>query len=584
MRGCGSFISIVSACVLAMGLSGCAYSMKNKDITKSDYNQVINADNQLYSVAKHLKERRISKEKKELAIYNGEKLSSVLQRLGKLEGVYYYLDKRSNDLELKGIDGYKIYNFTDLKNYVTTIYPNYDLEIEKNQYYKKLPKVVRVRKKKTLSELDAIEFDSRYVNVPSRLFNLINYMLKKKGWSVIDNADVKELFNKETNINFQGSLRKFLEYFAKNNNIFVDFDYTKKQIVFSAYKVKHYPINIPTGVYRFSNVLSMDTASTENQKSQNKLEMQNEYDAIKTLKDAMQKIFTSAEKKSGKEYWFFIDSVNELVVKADPEKLAAVEEVVRNVNNKALKQVMVKLSVYEVSLDKNSQFGIDWNYVYKKAMEIGSFASPGAQMPSFSIDFDNKNSPAVFKYTKRDHKGISFIVNLLKKFGKTKLYYQMPVITTNNIPAVYNIANKKSYIKSLTINDTGTNSNYNGGVNIQVEQADAISGQYIYIKPTILSNDQLMLSTKMIFSYVKDIQKQDFQNGMYVQTPDIDENVYSQNLIISSGEKVIIGGFTIKGVRKDYSGMTDKPTFLTGLDKDAKTNKEIVLVIEAKEL
>lgn len=333
-----------------------------------------------------------------------------------------------------------------------------------------------------------------------------------------------------------------------------------------------------TEKYSFTNEISSDIDSNVGDgKNTGNIKVASEYDILKSLKTLLNKVIN---KNNPDEYWSIIKATNELVVKASPDVLATIQQVVDNINTTALKQVDIKITVYEVSLDKKYQYGINWGYVNKILSSTGELKtltalSTNSAIPSLDTAL---SSPAIFKYT--GDEGISTLVSLLNNFGKTILSYQIPLKTTNNIPAVANLANKKSYISKFTISTTDTQGQ------ISIEQADVTGGEYVYLKPTILDN-QILLSLKMVFSNINDITKQEFGNGQYVQTPDLSKNVYNQNIVLHSGDKIIIGGITKKYNKNGYDGSTNENSMfapLLGVKNKNQQNTETVIIIEAKEV
>jgi len=557
-------------------LVGCSASTVNEQPTKEEQSKIINKmlDN---SENVFLKDRIKQKHIKQnyIYVYSNEKVSTVLKKLGTLENRYYYL--RGKDIEITGNRSFKIHDFQELNSYIKTL-TNYELNIKINEFRKDLPKIVTIVEQIKASSLDDIVFSSKGIQIPSHIFlQLSNYA---KGWKVVDYADVKSFFNKKQYTTFNGSLREFIEYFAQNNNIFVDFNYNKKKITFKKYKTKHFPINIVLEKYKFTNNLVVDVDKPKDSSSKSgdgKVEVSNEYDALKSLTSLLNKIIKKSDEK---EYWDFLTTTNKLVVKTTPRKLKTIESVVNNINETALKQIFMKVSVYEIALNRESQFGVDWGYINQIVDSAGTITKATIGSTSSVVGTVDKalTSPSIFKMS---GEGFNTAIKLLNQFGDTSLSNQMPLITTNNIPSIYSLADRTGYISDYTLETTA-----NVGSNITIEQSKAISGQYVYMKPTIF-NDEILISLKMILSRVKNIEKQEFSNGQYIQTPSDTKNVISQNIVIQNGEKIIIGGIIEKISGVAYKGLSPYNNNYSSLVGDKNTilrNKEVVIVIEAKQL
>jgi len=562
--------------VMTFILVGCSTSMVNEQPTKAEQSKTINKvlnNSQNVFLKDKIKQKHIKQNY--IYAYPNEKVSTVLKKLGTLENRYYYL--RGKDIEITGNRNFKIHTFQELNSYIKTL-TNYELEIKINEFRKDLPKIVTIIEQKQASNLDNIVFSSNGIQIPSHIFSqLSNYA---KGWRVVDYADIKTLFNKKQYTTFSGSLRDFIEYFAQNNDIFVDFNYNKKKIIFKKYKTKHFPIKIVLEKYKFKNNLMVDIDEPSDNStgdSGGKVEIKSEYDALTSLTSLLNKIIKKTDEK---EYWNFLTTTNKLVIKTTPRKLKTIENVVNNINEIALKQIFMKVSVYEIALNRESQFGIDWGYVNDIVDSAGVVTKTTIGSTSSIVGTVDKalTSPSIFKMS---GEGFNTAIKLLNEFGDTSLSNQMPLITTNNIPSIYSLADRTGYISDYTLETTA-----NVGSNIAIEQAKAISGQYVYMKPTIF-NDEILISLKMILSRVKDIEKQEFSNGQYIQTPNDTKNVISQNIVIQNGEKIVIGGIIEKIAGDGYKGLSPYNSdfsALLGEKNKLLKNKEVVIVIEAKQL
>lgn len=522
-------------------------------------------------------------------VYPNEKLSVALKDLGKLQNKYYYLQGR--DVEILGTQAFKVHDFDELNDYVKTL-TNFEIEVTKNLLHATLPKIVEIKEQKKATILDDIRFDSSIYNVPSHQFSELTRVTD--GWRVVDDADIKADFNAKQYVNFRGSLREFLEYYAKNNNIFVDLNYNTKEIAFKKFKTKHFPLSITTDKYTFNNEIqtSLDddnansgtNSSSSSNKSSNKTEqsgkmtVSNTYDIVGTLKNLMEKIIPEKDKN---EYWTFFDATNELVVKTSPDKMETVESIANSINQNALKQVYMKVTIFEVTLNKEFQYGIDWGYLNKVSDASGNLIKVAAGNSSgtmASVDA-TVSSPSVFKLA---GEGLNLGVKALNTFGDTQVFDQAPLLTTNNIPAFTVLSDRQSYISDFTSTTTAS-----VGSDNSIEQSRAVAGSYIYLRPTVF-NDKISIDIRIIRATVNDIVKQEFSDGKFVQSPNDSRNILNQKITINSGEKIVVGGLIKRVDKNGYSGLSpDGNSFissLTGVNSRDYTNKEIVLVIEAKEM
>lgn len=574
---------IGSVCATVILLGGCAIK-DNEQSVHNDRAKEFLKDSEDHTIADKVGERRNVIDY--VWIYPNEKLSVALKDLGKLQGKYYNLQGR--DFEITGTQAFKVHDFGELNDYVKTL-TNYEIEITKNLLHATLPKIVEIKEQKKATILDDIRFNSALYNVPAHQFSELTRVTD--GWRVVDDNDIKIDFNAKQYVNFRGSLREFLEYYAKNNNIFVDLNYNNKEIAFKKFKTKHFPLSITTAKYQFSNEIqtgiddenaksgSKNSSSSSNKNEQTgKMTVESKYDMVTTLNGLMKKIIPENDKN---EYWAFFDTTNELVVKTSPDKMETVENVVNSINQTALKQVYMKVTIFEVTLSKNFQAGIDWGYLNNIKDSSGNLIRVTAANTSgtmASID-GSISSPTMFKYA---GEGLNIGISDLNKFGDAVLADQAPLITTNNIPAVHTLVDRQGYISDVTNTSTASVGSTSGA-----EQSKAVGGSYIYLKPTVFQ-DKIYMEIRIVRAIVNSLTTKEYATGQFLQLPNDSRNVISQNITVNSGEKIVIGGLIKRQDKNGYNGaFPDGNSLLAplaGVSSKDYLNKEIVLVIEAKEL
>lgn len=575
-----------STCAAVILLGGCAIK-DNEQAVHNERSREFLKESENYTIADRITERRNVVDY--IWVYPNEKLSVALKDLGKLQNKYYHLQGRN--FEITGTQAFKVKDFDELNDYVKTL-TNFEIEITKNLLHATLPKIVEVKEQKRATILDDIQFNSSLYNVPAKQFSELTRVTD--GWRVVDDADIKIDFNAKQYVNFRGSMREFLEYYAKNNNVFVDLNYNTKEIIFKKFKTKHFPLSITTDKYTFNNEMqtSLDdenansgTSSSSGTKSQNKSEqtgkmkVENTYDIVSTLKDLMNKIIVPDKDKN--EYWTFFDATNELVVKTSPDRMETVENMVNSINQNALKQVYMKVSIFEVTLSKEFQFGIDWGYLNKVADSSGNLikvAVGNSSGTAASVD-TTLSSPSVYKLA---GEGLNLGVKDLNVFGDTRVVDQAPLLTTNNIPAFAILSDRQSYISDFTSTTTAS-----VGSDNSIEQSKAVAGAYIYLRPTVFQ-DKISIDIRIVRATINDIIKQQFADGKFVQSPNDSRNILNQKITINSGEKIVVGGMIKRIDKNGFSGLNpDGNSFFapfTGVDSKKYLNKEIIMIIEAKEM
>jgi type II secretory pathway component GspD/PulD (secretin) len=564
--------------ILALSLiyfSGCS----SKDELAPTQN-IMSKDNKSV-LMDHYKPNTIEVKKTFISFNRPKKVSELLKELSEIDGKSYFLD--SKDIEVRSIPNYKAYNFKDINNLIKNT-TNYELDISKNRVVAGLPKRVEIKEQVIATDLDRIFFDGKKILVPSDVFsNLSSYT---RDWQIIDTQDVKDVFTKQQHMTFKGSLRELIDYFARNNDLYVDYDYKNKQIIFSKYKQKEFRLKAITESIDFNNNIKVDinnddTTSTSTTDTDNEtgVKVKSKYDLMGNLEKSLKLI---VPENSTNEYVRILQELSMVIAKTTPKKMKDIETQINAINNEAFKKLYIKVSMIEVNLDKQYQYGINWGYV-KSYLTDGAVSKVVAGATNGSIPGLTTElvQPSILKIANSN--GVNAVFNSLNQFGDTAISFQVPVFTLNNIPAIYDLSGKDGYVKDFKLENTGTD----GSSYLAPSQDKIASGNYLYIKPTIF-DEEILISLKLVFSRLKNLEKQEFRDGQYIQTPSTDDKKVSQNIVIRNGEKIIVGGIIMRTEEKNYDGASpyNKSDWnaLLGVKGNVSQNKEIILMIEAKQL
>ena len=218
-----TIIKIALSATAMVMFASCSLSSEPKDQKKS-LEQIMLDHNKTKSISSKVEINHLSKNY--ISVDKTKKLSNILNELTEINGNFYLL--KGKDLELAAIRNYKIHNYHDLENYISNT-TKLKLSITKNKYLTNLPKIVRLVEQQQETSLDELEFNGKNVLVPSDIFdNLSNYT---EGWRIQESQDTKMLFNSKTYMTFKGTLRELLDYYALNNDLYLDYDYDNKNIL-----------------------------------------------------------------------------------------------------------------------------------------------------------------------------------------------------------------------------------------------------------------------------------------------------------------------------------------------------------------
>lgn len=570
----------ISLCASMVFFAGCGD--KNHDsasLSKLMEDKSVNAVSKLKE-----QQEEVRFKKAYISLEQKKKISTILEELSTLDNKMYFYE--GTDIEVGGIKNLKADSFENFNNILKSI-TNYELVITKNKLFKDLPKVVELKEVKEASILDDLQVGQHSLVLPSKL--LYSISTYANGWKIDYKNDLKSSINNADIIDFNGSAREFIEFYAKSNDLFVEWDYKNKTITFAKYKQKILRLQTSNEKYKFTNNIEVDLnnssdsgsnsgSSSSGDSSKSGVELKSSYDIMDNFKKL---IVTIIPQNSSDEYINVIEDTGHIAVSTTPKKLSQIENVIKQLNGDAFKQVFIKVTLIETDLSNQYQNGINWSYVKDALNVAGNNSVVVGGINSQTIASDTTLNSGTFLKYKSEIKDIGAVVKLLNTFGDTAVSFQNSGITTNNLPIIYNISNTKGYISEFKIEGIGDN------VVVAPTQDSVTGGTYLYIKPSMM-DDNITLSLKMVTSRINPFVKQEFQNGQYVQSKDVDKKLFSQNLVMKSGEKIIIGGIVQKTVQSAYQGLSPDQNFigsaLFGVKDKAYATKEIAVMLEVEEI
>ena len=500
-------------------------------------------------------------------------ITSMLNDLSKITGKYYSF--RGTNITILGVPGFKAKTFEEINNFVRTMTTK-ELVITKNRLDENLPKVVELIDQEPDTKLDQVIIDSDNLINPASLFK---DLAKITGYRIMENEESTKILNQTQKVWFKGTYREFIKSFADLNNMYIDINTKNNTVRYTTYKIKRLKLKVSNETQEYKSTIEVDLSDTEgtDQNSKTTLISKSNYKAIESLNSFLTSLFPEIDNSF---YGKLIEATNEVLIKADPVRMELVENFIQNINNDALKQVNFKVTVMEVNLQDQFNAGINWSYVKNITNTLGETTKTiTGGINGIVPALDNSlSSPTILKVSQES--GAGGMLNLLKQFGDTSIITSIPLITTNELPALVNLAKKKSYIEDWDLTTEGD------VTYLAPNQNHENYGTYAYLKPSIYDNE-VRITFKMIDSPMPNFNKEIFDDGRYLQTVDTDKKIFSQNFIMKPGEKILIGGFLRTLKNKDYEGSSpDQDSMiapLLGVKGKNTITQELVLQIELAE-
>lgn len=577
MKRCIFLKMIILALIGSIIFTGCnSKVLQNKSdslesITKEDLNN---------SAVDKLKNQTVEISKKYIYLKDKKKLSQVLSELGNIDKKIYILQDK--DIDIGGYQNLKFSDFFELNKILGSIY-NVEMKIEQNSLDISMPKIIKLYPKEIVTILDELKINQNGMLIPSNLLSTLSRYAN--GWKINYSNDLKEELNKNDYSHFQGTLKEFLDYFANVNDYFLEYDYKTKTITYSKYKSKLFRYKGTKEKITYSNVVNIDlgssSSSSQNSSASNGssggsgIEVKDVYDLIENLKITLKSVIPT---QSEEEYFSVIPESGHIVVSTTKNKMLRVEEIINSINNDAFKNIYIKVTLLQTKLNNSHQRGINWGYVKGKIDSDGNTIQmlAGGVAGQIADLSETISSDSFFKF--RGKNGLSAIVQALNEFGDTGIAYQLSSLTTNNVPAMINLANVQDYIYRTEIDNNGDTPT------VSAEQNEVQGGKFLYIKPSVY-DDEIRVNITILDRTINPFTKHEFGINQYLQSKDLDKKLLNYTAIIKNGEKIIIGGFMQKTLNKGYSGLGNGNILseLVGIKDQDFSSEEIALLLEIVE-
>lgn len=563
-------------------LNGCSSQQPDYYSTKKvqDYIEQSN-DNNLSDL-----DTRVKKKQNHgfVSLGTEKKLLDVVNRLSIIDGNFYSLE--GDDIKLPAVKNYKVSNLVELQEYVSNMTP-YHLETTSNPFLKqKVVKLTLSVKDESINEIfNKTIYDAHRVLVPADVFRSLPSMT---GYNISVSEELKQAYNNETYLNFNGSLKEFLEHFAFTNNYFLNVDHVAKKIVFEKYKNKIFFLKVGSEKYdtvsdvSIASSSSMATTTSATQAdggtSTTGTKISSSISFQEELAKQLELILNDKTNDS-----FSLNPINSMLyVRTNAKKMKAIEDYVNKINTDFSKQIVTTITVYGVTLNKEHQYGIDWSYVTDATGSATRMLGTASEVYSPTSAL---SEGSVFKLG--SDSGMGALVKAISKFGTTSSVHKDTLILANNHPMVHSLGNTQSYISKVTyVSSTSITS----GAMMEREQAEVYDGLYLFFKPMVMEDDTVKMTIRLSMSKVNDIVKQEFSDGTYVQSPDVNKINLNHYATLRSGDRLVIGGILAKEDTKKYTGLlplddggavTEAIAPLAGQKESAESTVEYIVVVEA---
>ena len=423
------------------------------------------------------------------------------------------------------------------------------------------------------------------LNEPVSLQVLANDIYSVTGIPVkIDSQISSEKLKKLVNVAYTGKLSGLLSQVATDLDLLWYYD--KNSIVFYETETKTFTL------YALGTEVAYQTSvSTDNS---------NEVSLESTLKewDEVESAISSIIGKSENADFTVSRSLGTITVTAAPSVLARVGEYIERQNKRLSQLITIDVKVLQVTISNDSAFGLNLAAAINSTAGLNIVANPKNNLASTEASSMNiavlSNAVSALTgathtengqivegaYTQNDimngslsgAAGSNALIQSLAKQGKVSLVTNVGVTTRSNRVAPVSNTRTTGYIKRFE------SRNFTTVESSTVDQDDLETGFTMQLLPNVLENGKILWLFRMS---VRELLRMSTQTlgEVTLQLPEVEERSFMQEVIMESGQMLVVSGFEKQKNTDTRYGLGDPDFMALSGSRETAATREVLVVI-----
>ena len=421
------------------------------------------------------------------------------------------------------------------------------------------------------------------LNEPVTLQVLANDISSITGIPVkIDSQIDTEKLKKTVEVAYTGKLSGLLSQIATDLDLLWYYD--KGAIVFYETETRTYTL------YALGTDVSYQSSVQSTDGNQVSLESNlNEWDEIET---AIASIINGARSAQ-----FTVSrSLGTITVTAAPSILNRIADYIAKQNKRLSQLVTIDVKVLQVSLSNESAFGLNLAAAINSASGLNVVANPTNNLAAVGTSslnvavlsnalsattgathLDSTGQYVEGAYTNEQINdsriaGSGALIEALAKQGKVSLVTNVGVTTRNNRVAPVQNTKTTGYIKRFEAR------NFTTVESSTVDQDELETGFSMQLLPNVLESGKILLLFKMSIRELVQMGTQTI-GEVKLQLPEVEERSFMQEVIMESGQMLVVSGFEKQKNEDTRYGLGDADFMALSGSRDAKGTREVLVVI-----
>ena len=423
------------------------------------------------------------------------------------------------------------------------------------------------------------------LNEPVTLQVLANDINSVTGLPVkIDSQVSAEKLKKTVNVAYTGKLSGLLSQVATDLDLLWYYD--KSSIVFYETETRTFTL------YALGTEVSYETAMNTDDGNQISLESKlKEWDEVESAISAI-------IGKSNNADFTVSRSLGTITVTASPSLLARISDYIERQNKRLSQLVTIDVKVLQVSISNDSAFGLNLAAAINSTSGLNIVATPKNNLATTEANSMNvavlsntvsaltgathtvNGSEVSGAYTQNDIMngslsgvaGSNALIQALAKQGKVSLVTNVGVTTRNNRVAPVNNTRTTGYIKRFE------SRNFTTVESSTVDQDNLETGFSMQLLPNILDNGKILLLFRMS---VRELLKMSTQTigEVTLQLPEVEERSFMQEVIMESGQMLVVSGFEKQNNSDTRYGLGDPDFMALSGSRETSAQRDVLVVI-----
>lgn len=254
-----------------------------------------------------------------------------------------------------------------------------------------------------------------------------------------------------------------------------------------------------------------------------------------------------------------------VTVTARPHSLQRISMLLSSINARYARNVMIELSVYNVTMSREQSAGLSLDLVYKRlngnGVSVGGMSpiqASAGQPGRFTVSFADASSR---------FNGTKLIAEALNAVGTVALFKKGQFIAINGQPSPFQVVQDRVYTASRTTTQTA-----NVGAQTTEQKSTLTTGLTSNVLPLILGDNRILLQYQMELSSVTSMNPE-VVNGVTSYSPEINRQSFQQQAFVKDGDALVL--FSFDSGTQELNDLAS----ISGLSKRGRGDRTLSVIV-----